>query len=283
MPRSLLMRIGFLLLMCLWIQNSIYAQNKTVLKGKITVTDGPSYPYTLELEGSGSSLKGISITDQDGTPVRMKVNATAKKDMHALIVTENATMGMIPDSMEGCYVNAVLKWKVKKGKAHFSGFFAGKNKKGDICYSGMLEMDAPAADCPFIEKEAPKKIVKDSVKVEVVKQVDSLKITEGIDKIIQWEGTVCTLEVWDGGVIDGDAVTILHNGKEVVSNYALTAEKRQIVTRLSGGDNVFTIVAADEGSAPPTTVDIVVHDGSKHYRLTAFNKKGKQAKIILKR
>lgn len=269
--------------LCVLVPMGARAQTTTVLRGKIMVADGPSYPYTLELEGNGSSLKGISITDQDGTPVRMKVNATVKKEMHALIVTENATMGKIPDSMEGCYVNAVLKWKVKKGKGHFSGVFAGKNKKGDVCYSGTLELDAAAADCPFIEKDMPKKQGKDTVKTEVVRQADSLKITEGVDKIIQWEGKVCTLEVWDGGVIDGDAVTILHNGKELVANYLLTAEKKQIVAELSKAENVFTIIAANEGSAPPTTVDIVVHDGDKHYRLTAFNKKGKQARMILRR
>lgn len=272
-----------MVVLCLLLPMGVQAQTTTVLKGKIMVADGPSYPYTLELEGNGSSMKGVSITDQDGTPVRMKVNATTKKEMHALIVTENATMGKIPDSMEGCYVNAVLKWKVKKGKVHFTGVFAGKNKKGDVCYSGTLELDAAAADCPFIEKEVPKKPVKDTVKTEVVKQADSLKITEGVDKIIQWDAKVCTLEVWDGGVIDGDAVTILHNGKELVTNYVLTAEKKQMVVELGKAENVFTIVAADEGSAPPTTVDIVVHDGSKHYRLTAFNKKGKQANIILRR
>lgn len=282
MLSKLVRNIYWIVFMVLLLSTDLLAQTTTVLRGKIMVSDGPSYSYTLELEGNGSSMKGISITDQDGTPVRMKVNATAKKEMHALIITENATMGKIPDSMEGCYVNAVLKWKVKKGKAHFSGVFAGKNKKGDVCYSGTLEMDAAAADCPFIEKDAPKK-PKDTVKTEIVKQADSLKITEGVDKIIQWEGTTCTLEIWDGGVIDGDAVTILHNGKELVSNYVLAAEKKQIITELSKAENVFTIIAADEGTAQPTTVDIVVHDGNKHYRFTAFNKKGKQAKIILRK
>lgn len=282
MGRSLFASILMLLLSLADVTIS-NAQQKTILKGTISVKDGEKYPYTLELEGSGSSMKGISLTEQDGEVVRMKVTATAKKEMNVLTITENATMGKIPDSMEGCYLNVVLKWKVKKGNAHFTGVFAGKNKKGELCYSGTVDLNAAAANCAFIEKEVPKKAVRAEVKPEAIQQVDSLKITEGVDKVIKWESNVCTLEVWDGGVMDGDAVTILHNGKELVRDYVLTAEKKQIVATLEGGSNIFTIVAADEGTAPPTTMDIVVHDGNKHYRLTAFNKKGKEAKIILTR
>lgn len=261
---------------------ALHAQHPNcIIKGKLSAKGGPSFPFRLELEVSGSTAKGISITEQDGMSVRMKVNAQVKRDMKMMVVTENAALGKLPDSTEPCYVNAVLRWKIKKGKVQLTGVFSGKDKNHMICYQGTLEMEGRPEEEPF--RVAPEK--KDTPPVAVIDTVavGADKITEGVDKRIQWRSQVCTLEVWDGGVIDGDVITILHNGNPVLTDHTLTGERTRLILQLTGKNDTFTFVAGDEGGAPPNTAQALLFDGDQRHTITAFNKKGKTAKVVLSR
>ncbi|GAA4460485.1 hypothetical protein GCM10023093_03200 [Nemorincola caseinilytica] len=254
-------------------------QGKCVLKGNIIAKDGPTYPYRLELDIAGTTGKGISITEQDGMSVRMKVNVQVRRDMKVMVVTENAALGKLPDSMDVCYVTALLRWKTKKGKVQLTGVFSGKDKNKVVCYQGTLEMTGDTNEVPFKEATAKEPAKIPAIADTITTATD--KITEGVDKRLQWRSPVCTLEVWDGGVVDGDALTILHNGAPLLTDHTLTGEHTRLVVPLTGKNDTFTFVAGDEGAAPPNTAQILLIDGDERYDLTAFNKKGRSAKIVL--
>ena len=268
--------------LCICMPMATWGQKSSVtMRGTISIKGGDKYPYRLELDMSGAGGKGISITDQDGTAVRTRVNAVLKREHGAMVVTENAAMGFIPDSMEVCYLSVILRWKEKKGTVYFTGMFAGKKKNNELCYQGTVELQAPAAQCAFLQK--PKDPASDNNKplADTVMNAGFNKITDGAGKELKWHSPTCALEMWDGGVIDGDALTVMHNGKPLVKDYLLGREPYRMTIPLVKGRNEIVFVAGDEGSAPPNTAQVILYDGGAPHRFTAFNKKGKTASVVL--
>jgi hypothetical protein len=260
------------------------AQEKCTLTGSFTIESGETYPYRMVIEIAGKQVKGFSVTTQDGQELKTKVLGAINKEKKILILAETSVVGTLPDSVEMCFINSVLKWKLKKGKYLVTGIFAGKDKKGNICSQGQMSLEASEGE-GAIFKPTPKPVkAKDTTaKVEGPVANDPNKITDGKDKYIEWGSATCTLEIWDGGVTDGDVVTILLNNKEILTDHSLTAERKQISIPLSEKDNTITIVAGDEGTNSPNTAEMVLIDGGVQHRVTAFNKKGKAAKVIIKR
>ncbi len=260
------------------------AQKSSVtMRGTIAIKGGDKYPYRLELDMNGTSGKGISVTDQDGTAVRTRINALLKREHGAMVVTENAALGFIPDSMEVCYLSVILRWKEKKGIVFFSGMFAGKKKNNELCYQGTVELQAPAAQCTFLQKTKDAASDNNKPLADTVMGAGFNKITDGAGKELKWNGPTCTIEMWDGGVIDGDALTVMHNGKPLVKDYLLGREPYRMTIPLVKGRNEIVFVAGDEGSAPPNTAQVILYDGDTPHRFTAFNKKGKSASVVLVR
>ena len=104
-----------------------------------------------------------------------------------------------------------------------------------------------------------------------------------MQKTLSWQTDSCTIEVWDGGVIDGDVISVLLNDKPVLTNYSLVKAKKQLRFPVTKTVNIVTIVAEDEGVNPPNTAEIILRDGDTIYKITAYNKKGAKAQIVLRR
>ncbi len=256
------------------------AQKQTcTFTGRMTIKGGESLPYKLLLDINGNLIKGTSVTTQDGKELKAKIKGIVNREKNIMVLSETGPVGKLSDSVEICFFNSILKWKVKRGVFVLSGAFLGKDKKNNPCSQGTVSLEAPEASCAVLKEE---QIIskKDSLEVAPV-VTDGQKITEGTDKKIEWEGNICLLEIWDGGIEDGDVVNILVNGKELVNEYALTTEKKRITIPLIQQTNTITVVAGAEGTNPPNTVQMILTDGDTQHRVTAYNKKGKSASIII--
>lgn len=110
------------------------------------------------------------------------------------------------------------------------------------------------------------------------------KITEGTEGVYQWHSNKVIFEIWDGGEIDNDQVTVSFNGTIVLKNYQLTAQKKKLTFELGGNElNIITITANNEGSNPPNTANIILYDGDKAYSVLAYNKTRRKAVIKIKK
>lgn len=110
------------------------------------------------------------------------------------------------------------------------------------------------------------------------------KITEGKDKTYLWTSDNIVLEIWDGNTVDNDKVNILYNGQEVLSNYTITKEKKQLTFPVGGNElNIITVIAVNEGNDPPNTANILLTDGMVTYEVVAHNTIGKRASIRIKK
>ncbi|MCO4294803.1 hypothetical protein NF867_18210 [Solitalea sp. MAHUQ-68] len=98
------------------------------------------------------------------------------------------------------------------------------------------------------------------------------------DRPVNVQGTVevdsrkVVFNVWDSGQIDGDIITLVVNGKKVISNYTLTGTKKSIpVTLDNTGYNYVLLYAHNEGSLSPNTAALSIEDntGEKNLVLSA--------------
>jgi len=103
---------------------------------------------------------------------------------------------------------------------------------------------------------------------------------EGSEGVIISKGR-CVIEVWDGGVVDGDVITVLYNDAPLLTNYMLEKAHKQLRIPITKKKSTVTVIAIDEGANPPNTADILLIDGVLRYKITAYNSKGKKAVIIL--
>lgn len=281
--------IAVLLILALVYPTLLIAQPKNFsLKGIAAVKDGDKYPYQLTLSLSRSTVSGYSVTKQpDGTELKAKIKGHINRKLQLFTFSETESIGTIPSSFDvTCLFDAQLFYKLKDGKFFVSGIFSGKDNKGNQCGAGIMtfeQIDDPSSI--FHTAPLPPKVAKVPPSVKEDNNngpaTDSNVITAGSDKRIQWHSDKCILEVWDGGVVDGDIITVSVDNKTVLTDYSLVKEKKQIPIPFPGHTMTITITAGDEGSAPPNTAQIILRDGNEEHKITAFNKKGDAASVQL--
>lgn len=71
-----------------------------------------------------------------------------------------------------------------------------------------------------------------------------------------------SIEVWDHGIIDGDIVTIVANGSEIISTVELDGPDNPTTvnyTFTNNGFNYVALVAQNEGDIPPNTCTVSIN------------------------
>lgn len=109
-------------------------------------------------------------------------------------------------------------------------------------------------------------------------------ITAGTDAIYNWKTDSVKIEIWDGGSVDRDFISVIYNGATVLGNYMLIKDKKVLKLYVPHGQtSTINIRAENEGNEPPNTADILIYDGLKAYTIKAYNKEKQQAVIKLVR
>jgi hypothetical protein len=109
------------------------------------------------------------------------------------------------------------------------------------------------------------------------------EITSGVMHQFHWQTDTCVLDIYDGGVIDGDKITVILNADEVLTKHTLTKQKHRMKLYLKGKVNTISIIAENLGKTPPNTANFILTDGKRHYKIKAFNDIGESAEIMLKK
>jgi len=94
------------------------------------------------------------------------------------------------------------------------------------------------------------------------------------------------LSLYDNGEIDGDTVSVLVNGKIIISKQGLTtnAIKKTIYFTPDLGDSLQVIMYAENlGKIPPNTGLLILQDGDDRYEIRFAGDLQKNSAIILKR
>lgn len=96
--------------------------------------------------------------------------------------------------------------------------------------------------------------------------VDSVRVIE--KGSVQVKSRKLMINVWDHNTIDGDIVSLKLGDEWILTEYELTAKKKQIDLTLLGFGQDLILYAHNVGMVPPNTVTISVFDGVTTQRIS---------------
>jgi hypothetical protein len=139
----------------------------------------------------------------------------------------------------------------------------------------------------------PVVIKKDTVVVKPIVKVDTpVKVKTIETKMVERKKEVIstikvntnqlTIKLYDNGTIDGDTVSVFHNGKLLVSHQLLSTKAVEVMIDISKENPRHEIVlfAENLGSIPPNTALLIIQAGNKRYELRASADLSKNASLI---
>ncbi len=292
---------------------SLQAQKNIKLEGIIGMEGGELFSYDLTAQSTAKNeykgkVKTYAYTNKEVTaevilkvyPEENKVELTETKILTNMGFKSNVTI---------CLVRAVLTYEPGKGVLK-GPIITQTSGDGAYCAIGnitfmngagiaVLFKDEETKDTTTVEPEVVQvkeekpiktkkqktpepKVVKEKTKEEpVIAPVEKPKeITSGKSESYNWESKELIMDLWDDNQEDGDKVTILHNGKEILKDYLLKSSPKRIVINLEGNElHLIEIKALNYGSEPPNTAMLEIFDGTKSYKIKAYNDPGNAASI----
>ena len=130
------------------------------------------------------------------------------------------------------------------------------------------------------------------IEKSVLTSAPSISVTELAKRKIETIRTVdfksdsLVLTLYDNGEVDGDTVSVLLNGKNIMPRQGLStiAINKTIYITPDLGDTLQLIMYAENlGSIPPNTGLLIIHDGNDMYQIRFAGDLQKNAAIVLRR
>lgn len=274
------------------------AQTKpTVLTGKLIMKTGETFPYKVVLTDSGDVVKGYSLTYKEPDETKTAIRGTLDRRMRTLKFKEKDIIYSHNVSTKAfmCLVNASLEYVRDASGYVLKGPVTSREADNTACTPGEIVFDNEqevqnlfAYHEHFDTVISMKKKVKEPEIAQPNAQTQEPLVTEqvtvGTEKSYEWQSDTVIIDIWDGGNVDGDRITLKFNGVAYLTNYYLVKEKKQLRIPISGHKtNDLVIFADNEGSDPPNTASIMLTDGATRYSILAYNKKGDAAMIKIKK
>lgn len=290
------MRYVFLVVSLLFCINLSAQQQKVVLHGTISMATGESFPYRIEVTENNGTITGFAYTYDERDEAKAIIKGKIDRQNRKLTFreTEIVTSSLVVTKAYMCMVQATLERRSGK----LSGPAVNKQADNTVCTDGTITFsnnneieDLFATHDKFdvavemgSKKAAPAPQPAPAPVIAGDDPVSTDKITAGVEKSFTWLTDSVVMEVWDGGMFDGDMVTILFDDKPVVNHYVIQKQKKRVVVRLPAmGSHTVAIVADGEGSDPPNTATFMLYDGATKYNVIAYNKKGERSLIRIQR
>jgi hypothetical protein len=126
-------------------------------------------------------------------------------------------------------------------------------------------------------------ILKESVVVNMPQPAVLKTRSNPVIKQIFTDSAELNIELYDNGVIDGDTVSIYHNGEMVISRAALTARAIGLKIRCDAQHphHELVMVADNLGSIPPNTSLMIVTARDKRYEVFISSDDKKNARVVI--
>ncbi|WP_290696235.1 hypothetical protein [Lacinutrix sp.] len=267
-----------------------FSQSTYEYVGAIKLNDSSLITYQVKFTETKGEIIGHSITDVGGlhetkSNLYGKYNAVDKfiefseKD---IIYTKSPVI-----QEDFCFINfKSSRFKLGNNKitGKFKGLFSDNTEciNGDILLSTKEKMEKRIAKVQKIISKTKK--IPDSLKSSnnIVKIMDSVNMNILRNKQVLSvfsKSKNIRIEIFDGGKLDGDKVTLKYNGTTLLRNFETKKERKSIPLTLINKKNSFILLAENVGSISTNTAIIEIFvDDSKIRALTNL-KKGENTQI----
>jgi len=297
----------------------VFSQDLTgIWTGYLQVGD-TKLPYELAISGKGNDLKGYSqITFTFNGVENVGIKTMELKIKRGSIVIEDGELIYDNYTTEGRRVKmyANLAWVGKDLNMTLAGTFATRSMdmrapnensfKGTVFLqrknpltatklisklSDMGLSDKLSFLKPGIEEKKVEVAVKNEEKTVSSKEIIPGKQTEitprktAIIRRISFAADSIVISLYDNGDVDGDTVTIILNGKVILSRQGLTAKaiKKTIYASDIGDSSELIMYAENLGRIPPNSGLLVIQSGYERYQVRFSGDLQNSSAVILRR
>lgn len=299
------MKHYFLLLLLFFPICAIAQVSDIVFLGTVSTSDGQVFSYKLQFTDSEGSIRGYSITDVMGpNETKTLIRGTIDKRQKQIRFRETrvlSTKTKITSKDDFlCFINGSLKVTSKKGTTILKGSFTGYKEDGKTeCSSGKLMLVSAKDVMDILMKKdiKPDSITKKvlasepegrktttSPVKEQVAEGSVSKILPGSVRVIAVSGAIVKLNIWDAKTVDGDVISIMQNGRTILSKHMITEVYKELNVTLHNSDaDTLKVMAINEGSEPLNTARIKITSGGDTQYVDASTTMDKPIWIVLKR
>lgn len=271
---------------------SAYAQDSYKYMGVIRIQDSLVITYKLEFSESNGKISGFSLTDFGGDhETKSKLAGTYDNENKILEFKEVAMVYTKSSfsSLDFCNIH-FLPSRFRLGSDKLMGEFKGKFSDGTECINGEIAMNSvekiDKRMTKFAKKINKSKRVPDSLKQKMnnIKLLDTLNLNvlkKGEVTSVLTRSESVSLFIYDGGQIDNDIITIMLDGKALLTKHVISENKKRIDIPMNK-DVVKLVVHSDsEGTIGSNTAIIEIHDSDNQIKTMTNLKKGEVTKIDL--
>jgi hypothetical protein len=240
--------------------------------GVIDVDKVGKFIYQLEYTVDGNKLTGSSVTgagSKNETKAFIK-GSVSQSGAVSFSETKILKTAIKKTDISFCFVNATLASRQQAGLDILEGKFEGKDRKGEACGTGRIQLVKKVEKITDSLKTSVKAALDSAIQKGKEAAVIPLKNT-ALNKIYTTEKSV-RIRVYDSGYIDGDEVRIKYNNTTLVSKYILSKEGKEFLLEINPSiENYLEISTLNEGKSAPNTatLDIITGRGVDTYQLTA--------------
>ena len=268
-----------------------FAQKSYEYVGFIKLNDSSLISLKVKLQETNGVISGYTLSDVGGeheTKTSIVGDYNEKDKVLSFKEVETIYTKSYVTENDFCYINFTSNsyklGKSSKLKGKFKGLFPDKTE----CINGEILLSTKEKQLKKIEKankfiKKTKRITEsEKENIDLVKTMDSIQMN-----ILRSQQTMSVfsksknirIEIFDGGQLDGDKVTLKFNGNTILKNFETNKTRKSIPLKLINNKNIFILTADNVGSMSTNTAVIEIFvDNSKIKALTNLNT-GEQTKI----
>lgn len=261
---------------------SVKLKNK---KGKISLEDGEmiynnytSPPKRVVLFGDMVLKKKDTIMILEGTfstramDMRYDTRYVIKGTIHLQKQNNSASTPLLSKLDEMNLLNGLSFTPNTKQK----GIVAAPVKENPVTGSGTKEKKSPLVTAAKPLQQT----------IPVIAAAAITKRNTEVLTTVYFNSDSLTISLFDNGQVDGDTVSVVLNGKVIISKKGLTA--RAIIQTIGmasfPGDSLVLVMYAENlGRIPPNTGLLILQDGESRYEIRFSGDLQKNSAIVLKR
>lgn len=225
-------------------------------------------------------IKGTSMFENSGTHTLMQLSLEHSNgaDGEYLTGTESPKSVLLKIMTLGSPTTFIRLKKVSNIPApYFKDMFK-------ACVEDTLKVDTLVKVKPIEIKKDTLIVSTPNVKVDTTKSIEKEMVERKSEvlQVIKTNAPKLNIKMYDNGTIDGDTVTVFHNGKMLATHQVLSEKAFEINIDINKDNPRHEIIlfAENLGSIPPNTALLIIETGGKRYELRAAADLNKNATLV---
>jgi hypothetical protein len=248
--------------------------------------------FTAEYSPNTKKLKGVNtgVIEKTSNHSQCRYNLTyividGKEYLNGTIDSKSTvlnilTLGMVPPS----YISYTRTSNKTDTTAYMQDWLMKNLPKEPPAEVTKQDTTTPSVIIPVIAADTTPVVIPNPAPVAVADKIITEKNKRTTDtlSVISTDAMELVIKVMDNGVVDGDTVSIIHNGRVIAERISVKATPHEIKIPIGKGNErqEIVLVAHNLGSIAPNTALIIIETRDKQHRLTASTDLSKNAMII---